>query len=314
MSKIFNFVIVPLIVTVFSGIFLYHYSSFFVKEGELVFSQSQFVAPSYDGEDYQFSFVTITNKTTSIQEDVKLQIGAEVDLASVEILKSTERGHDTDFETVIGKDNILIKIAKLRPTEEVSFQFVLRTSEPVILNFFVVSEALLGVEDDASNTEFKSIGIFEVVFTKLPLILLFVSLFILMRKWKGFQSSANDVAFSLLHSGAVSEAKEILSRLVFETNGSVYELTNYACCLSIEGETDASLKFIEASILLNNGDRHDNILMAKLIYAWKSGDFIKARNLLDEFKKYRFLFLISRYTRYKHSNIMKQLEDELVTG
>ena len=90
--------------------------------------------------------------------------------------------------------------------------------------------------------------------------------------------------------------------------GTDYELTNYACCLALQGNIDEEMVYLTAFELLNGNERHDNIYLAKAILFKLSGDDLSAKRYFDSFRKFRRFLFYNFYNRYKGSVILKDLE------
>jgi hypothetical protein len=307
--KLFYTLIIPLIVAIIGGVFLFQYSASRAPSGNLVYSWATFPTPGIGDDSLIFLFVSVENDTTSPQDNVSIRLPFGSQPVDVEVFGSSENFPDANVTYERGADEVIATVNRLRPNEVVSIQFITRGGELLVESASVSSDTAIGVHSsNSSGADPRRFSAFAMALLRIsPIILTTILALYLVRRVRSYSSSVNDTAFCLLHTGSIEDATALLERNISRRGATVYELTNLASCRALLGDHQKATQLIDAAILLSNDATHDNVLLAKAILHWKMSEPMKAKEAYDAFTNHRRLWFFRPARRYQGSIILDDI-------
>lgn len=305
-----NFIL-PLLVIIVGGAIVLHYTDWIKPRGDFSIIQEQSSSMGFDESIITSETYVISNTFSNAIDEVSFDLGKLPEEA--EVKAKLVSGIQRDLEVSPMEDgNYRIHIGSLRSNESIVLQVFLRTEGPVYTVPSIFSEEMVGTFSRGSGESNSSIPLIRLFFAVMPLLLTAVVIFITLKR--GFirvnkiRMTENNSAFVMVHSGMASRGAKVLSALVDSGSVGVYELSNMAFCMALEGDFDEAEKFIKASEFINGGSNHRNIHLNKSLISWMKGDHEKAKEDLDIFIKADRKI----YERYKGNSVfLKQMADEL---
>ena len=257
-------VIVPLIVAVFAGIAVLHYTNWFSGEKNLVLTHGATSPLEYDAEVMNVETFEIHNLLGRSTENVVLELEGFTDQS--EVRAKVILGLQRDLAiTKIDETVRSIQLGTLRANESLVVQVFSRSDIAMPVQPRLFSDDVVGVVRSRGEAN-EDQNFFD--FGKLVTSLIFGAIALLASRRLNLQQySRNNSGFALLHSGSAELATEIFEGLVSEGRAGAFELSNFAFCCALRGDYDRALQCLKAAEIISGDPQHTNILINRaLVY------------------------------------------------
>lgn len=278
----------PLIVVIFGGIILFHYSDFFADpKKKFDWNIQNISALNFNNETYFAITLNIDNSLDHRVENVAVEISFDSKVSDVQAFASSH-GVDVPLTMEESETGLVLGLAHLRSGESLHLQIFVKADKIISPNFRVYSNQYEALQS-ATNESFESKFVYLSVLALIRIVIIFLPiLFILFFRRRIMENiySRNNTAFSLMHSDNPSDAVKLLKDTILSKGGSVFLMSNLAGALALDGKLQEAEKYISAAKILSlNSSKSWIIALNDALISYAKNDLIGAVENLNHFKK-----------------------------
>ncbi|MEM8802503.1 MAG: hypothetical protein AAFX07_04315 [Pseudomonadota bacterium] len=277
--------LVPIITSIFVGMFLFHYKDFFDPPNIIYYVERDFNVTQTLGKDVLTSRFSLHNETENAVEDIVVtgQASTDIQLATTTLVNAS--GADKQGQISVNGDAFLITIPKILSGEVIYLRIDVDAGSNSKFHI-EFSDSVRLIPESRLHLSSYNKGVIILVASRVLFFMCYVCIilgfYLRYRQalFPGFFRDSSEAGFALLHSGAITEAKDYFESLKISAKGySVYDLAHLSTCYAILGNHSSADDFLHAAKIRSYSSNSPIIALNRLIVLDARGELTEDQTL-----------------------------------